>query len=217
MFEAIEYARTQLSPWAMHYLPELQQAAMALAFKADTACEPYCHLFSNQKWQDLIDLFHQELFRLNHLTPLSLLSIHLQVRVLYPMQPPCGFSPHNPACKPCFFASNFVPTPMQAGLSVLKTPLSFTDTCSQDDPLHLPAFRQLAADLPQAKHVHSKLICALTREVMDEHNVPMVLPNGYVYSERALQEMAAATGGRIICPKTGLVCEYNELRRAYVS
>ncbi len=67
----------------------------------------------------------------------------------------------------------------QAGLSALKTPLSLADSCCREDPLHLPAFRQLAEGLPYARHVHSKLICAITRELMDEHNPPAALPNGW--------------------------------------
>ena len=38
---------------------------------------------------------------------------------------------------------------------------------------------------------------------MNEHNPPMVLPNGYVYSEKAVQDMAARSEGMFTCPKTG--------------
>lgn len=51
-----------------------------------------------------------------------------------------------------------------------------------EDPLHLDSFRSLATPLPFSKHLHSKLVCHLTRELMNEDNPPMVLPNGYVYS-----------------------------------
>lgn len=63
---------------------------------------------------------------------------------------------------------------VQAGLSALKTPQSLAESCSREDPLHLPAFRALAQGLPFAKHVHSKLVCAVTKEIIDEHNPPMV-------------------------------------------
>jgi macrophage erythroblast attacher len=134
------------------------------------------------QWLELVDLFHQELFRLNFLPPTSLLAIHLQ-----------------------------------AGLSALKTPLSLGERCCREDPLHLPAFRALAAGLPFAKHVHSKLICAISHTLMDEHNPPAALPNGYVYSQRALQAMAADSGGRITCLRTGFQCDVSELRRVYIS
>ncbi|KAL4858795.1 hypothetical protein ACK3TF_001186 [Chlorella vulgaris] len=180
--EAIAYARRHLAPWAPQYMPELQQAATLLTFQAGLEIEPYKQLLDNARWLDLIDLFLQELYRLNSLPPTSLLLIHLQ-----------------------------------AGLSALKTPQSLADSCCREDPLHLPAFRTLAEGLPFAKHVHSKLMCALSHTLMDEHNPPAALPNGYVYSQKALAEMAAANGGRITCPRTGFSCDLSELRRVYVS
>jgi macrophage erythroblast attacher len=100
-------------------------------------------LLSRLQWGELVELFRQELYRLNTLPPTSLLSIHLQ-----------------------------------AGLSALKTPLSLEPGCCREDPLHLPAFRTLAEGLPFAKHVHSKLICAISHTLMNEHNPPAALPNG---------------------------------------
>lgn len=71
--------------------------------------------------------------------------------------------------------------------------------------------------LPQAKHVHSTLVCAVTREVMTDANPPMVLPNGYVYSRKAVEQLAAAHGGgRLACPKTGATYGLDEVRRAFV-
>jgi len=55
-----------------------------LAFKADTQCGPYKHLFEEQQWQSLVELFYQELYRLNNLTPQSVLAVHLQVRLCAP-------------------------------------------------------------------------------------------------------------------------------------
>ena len=64
------------------YEPQCVQRAMAvLAFKADTQCGPYKHLFEEQQWQSLVELFYQELYRLNNLTPQSVLAVHLQVRL----------------------------------------------------------------------------------------------------------------------------------------
>lgn len=83
----------------------------------------------------------------------------------------------------------------QAGLSALKTPLSLADGCCREDPLHLPAFRQLAEGLPYARHVHSKLICAITHELMDEHNPPAALPNG-----------CDGSGGTLTRGASGLCC-----------
>ncbi|DBB16480.1 TPA: hypothetical protein ACH3X3_014757 [Trebouxia sp. C0006] len=78
MMQAIKYARGHLAPWATVYLQDLQRAMAVLAFKADTQCGPYKHLFEEQQWQSLVELFYQELYRLNNLTPQSVLAVHLQ-------------------------------------------------------------------------------------------------------------------------------------------
>jgi hypothetical protein len=51
---------------------------------------------------------------------------------------------------------------------------------------------------------------------MNEANPPMVLPNGLVYSSKACEQIMAANGGKMVCPKTGAVCAPDELRRAFV-
>ena len=93
---------------------------------------------------------------------------------------------------------------LQAGLSALKTPQSLAGCGARADPLHLPAFRRLAEPLPFSKHVHSKLVCAITGEPMDEHNPPMVTPGGgAVYSEHGVSLVAARNGGTFVCPDSG--------------
>ncbi|EXB88501.1 hypothetical protein L484_017254 [Morus notabilis] len=79
---------------------------------------------------------------------------------------------------------------------------------------------------------------------MDTENPPQVLPNGYVYSSKvrfgvdqywmskilvyyfdlnlcslwqALEEMAKKNNGKITCPRTGFVCNYKDLVKAYIS
>lgn len=106
---------------------------------------------------------------------------------------------------------------LQAGLSALKTPFCYEDDCTKEDPLSQESFRKLASPLPYSKQHHSKLVCYITKELMDTENPPLVLPNGYVYSTKALEEMAKRNDGRITCPRTGLTCNYTELVKAYIS
>ncbi|KAI3924031.1 hypothetical protein MKW92_004254 [Papaver armeniacum] len=106
---------------------------------------------------------------------------------------------------------------LQAGLSALKTPFCFEEDCTKEDPLSQENFRKLAMPLPFSKQHHSKLVCYITKELMDTENPPLVLPNGYVYSTKALEEMAKKNGGKITCPRTGLVCNYSEVVKAYIS
>ncbi|KAG6728496.1 hypothetical protein I3842_02G175900 [Carya illinoinensis] len=106
---------------------------------------------------------------------------------------------------------------LQAGLSALKTPYCYEDDCSKEDPLSQDSFRKLAMPLPYSKQNHTKLVCNITKELMDTENPPQVLPNGYVYSTKALEEMAKKNNGKIACPRTGLVCNYSDLVKAYIS
>ncbi|XP_019453489.1 PREDICTED: macrophage erythroblast attacher-like [Lupinus angustifolius] len=106
---------------------------------------------------------------------------------------------------------------LQAGLSALKTPNCYEDDCPKEDPLSQEPFRKLATPLPYSKQNHSKLVCYITKEIMDTENPPQVLPNGYVYSTKALEEMAKKNNGRIICPRTDFVCNYTEVIKAYIS
>ncbi|KAG2730081.1 hypothetical protein I3843_01G271200 [Carya illinoinensis] len=106
---------------------------------------------------------------------------------------------------------------LQAGLSALKTPYCYEDDCTKEDPLSQDNFRKLALPLPYSKQHHSKLVCYITKELMDTENPPQVLPNGYVYSTKALEEMAKKNNGKITCPRTGLVCNYLDLVKAYIS
>ena len=54
------------------------------------------------------------------------------------------------------------------------------------------------------------------QEIMNDSNPPMVLPNGYVYSTRAIEAIAAQNAGRVVCPKTGATYAIDEIRRAFV-
>ncbi|PHT54259.1 hypothetical protein CQW23_08721 [Capsicum baccatum] len=93
----------------------------------------------------------------------------------------------------------------------------YEDDCTKEDPLSQESFRKLATPLPYSKQHHSKLVCYITKELMDTENPPLVLPNGYVYSTKALEEMAKRNDGRITCPRTGYTCNYTELIKAYIS
>uniref|UniRef100_A0A0D6QVT0 Macrophage erythroblast attacher n=1 Tax=Araucaria cunninghamii TaxID=56994 RepID=A0A0D6QVT0_ARACU len=106
---------------------------------------------------------------------------------------------------------------LQAGLTALKTPFCYEENCTKEDPLSQENFRDLASSLPYSKHIHSKLVCYISKELMDADNPPLVLPNGYVYSSKAMEEMARKNNGQVICPRTGRVCNFTELDKAFIS
>ncbi|KAF3788245.1 Macrophage erythroblast attacher [Nymphaea thermarum] len=106
---------------------------------------------------------------------------------------------------------------LQAGLSSLKTPFCYEEDCTKEDPLSQETFRKLAQPLPFSKQHHSKLVCYISKELMDADNPPLVLPNGYVYGTKALEDMAKKNGGRITCPRTSLVYNFSELAKVFIS
>jgi macrophage erythroblast attacher len=94
---------------------------------------------------------------------------------------------------------------LQAGLCALNTAHASREGGggARQDPLADPLLAQLATGLPHCKHVHSRLVCPITQQVMSEDNPPAALPNGYVYSRAALEALAAEGGGTLCCPRTG--------------
>lgn len=88
---------------------------------------------------------------------------------------------------------------------MLNTPRNDPDTAgyNPDDPLCHPEFLALARGLPLSKHIHSSWVCPISKALMDENNPPVVLPNGFVYSRAAMEEMAARNGGKVTCVRTG--------------
>ncbi|KAF3516584.1 hypothetical protein DY000_02061399 [Brassica cretica] len=88
---------------------------------------------------------------------------------------------------------HFLPNLLFFGdVSVILSPL-VTEGCTKEDPLSQESFRKLALPLPYSKKHHSKLVCYISKELMDTEN-PQVFPNGYVYSTKALKEMADKSG-----------------------
>eukprot|EP00271_Cylindrocystis_brebissonii_P003591 TRINITY_DN14734_c0_g1_i1.p1 TRINITY_DN14734_c0_g1~~TRINITY_DN14734_c0_g1_i1.p1 ORF type:complete len:411 (+),score=105.09 TRINITY_DN14734_c0_g1_i1:297-1529(+) len=105
---------------------------------------------------------------------------------------------------------------LHAGLAALKTPFAEEDGCPLEDPLAQPALRALAAPLPFSKHIRSKLVCRISREMMDGDNPPLVLPNGYAYSRKAMESQAQQNNGKVVCPRTGQEFNFEDLTKAYV-
>lgn len=75
---------------------------------------------------------------------------------------------------------------------------------------------QLAKPLPVAHCSHSKLVCYITGQPLNENNPPLVLPNGNVYGEMALKQMATENDGKVVCARTKEIYHYNELSKVYV-
>ena len=108
-------------------------------------------------------------------------------------------------------------TALHAGLAALKTAACYDDDArALNCPVCSAPGRALAAGLPRAHHGQSSLICRVTGGMMDENNPPLALPNGHVYSLKALHDMAAANDGVITCPQTGERFALEQLRSVYI-
>ena len=65
-------------------------------------------------------------------------------------------------------------------------------------PVCQPTLNTLAMSLPYAHCSQSRLVCNITGMPLNENNHPMMLPNGYVYGEQALEVQARKNEGQVI-------------------
>lgn len=135
--------------------------------------------------------------------------MHLQVGSLWPAAPsthmlhssaswqPAAAAPALISkCKWCLPSSARCLQSFNTATILCMCNFSSSDSCLQ-------SFQQLADGLPYAKHVHSKLMCSITHELMTGQTHPVMLPNGNVYSQRGIEQVAAANNGRIVDPLSG--------------
>jgi len=108
---------------------------------------------------------------------------------------------------------------LQAGLSALKTPNCYSkgdDKRNSDCPVCTVPLNTLAKPLPNAHSSHSRLICSISGEPMNECNPPLMFPNGHCYGQNAIQLNCAENGGKFICPSTGDVFRPEEAEKVFV-
>lgn len=104
-----------------------------------------------------------------------------------------------------------------SGLAALKAPVCGLPEHSHPNcPTCSPLLARLASSLPVAHRSRTSLVCRISGEVMDEHNPPLMLPNGMVYSKKALTRMAELDGGRVTCPRTQTRFQLAECRNVYI-
>ncbi len=160
--EFIELVRTQRCVEAVHHarkyfvnlnatqLIDVQKSMVLLAYVKSTDASTYQELLNINRWDQIIELFKQENYKIHQLPEQSSFTAILQ-----------------------------------AGLSSMKTPTCYRKVTSVKNincPVCHPSLNLIARQLPYAYCANSKLICAHSGESMNENNVPMMLPNGYVFS-----------------------------------
>lgn len=91
---------------------------------------------------------------------------------------------------------------VQAGLSALKTPQCYSQSSKNSNcPVCQQNINDVAEPLPFSHCAQSRLICRVTGKALNEHNLPMMLPNGQVYGQLALPSMTKENG-IVVCPRT---------------
>lgn len=115
--------------------------------------------------------------------------------------------------------SLFIST-LQAGIIALKTPACCGDRPemnSSECPICIEnTFGELSKTLPNVHKINSVLIDCVTREIMDEENPPIALPNGFVYSKRHITEIAKMNNDTVICPKTGESYKLTACKKVFI-
>ncbi|XP_072026731.1 E3 ubiquitin-protein transferase MAEA-like [Amphiura filiformis] len=106
---------------------------------------------------------------------------------------------------------------LEAGLASMKTPHCYNEiTKNADCPVCSKNLNELARNLPFAHCAQSRLVCSISGQIMNEHNPPMMLPNGFVYGEGSLTVMAAENDGKVVCPKTKDEYALDQLDKVFI-
>ncbi|KAL3864401.1 hypothetical protein ACJMK2_006087 [Sinanodonta woodiana] len=182
--EAVRHARKYLTCPSDDQLPDIQKVMGLLAFPSDTQLTHYKDLINPERWNDLVQQFRQENFKLHQLNSDSVFTVTLQ-----------------------------------AGLSALKTPHCYKSEASGKNaecPVCSRHLNELGKELPYSHCANSKLICYISGQSLNEHNPPMMLPNGYVYGYNALDAMATDNDGKVICPRTKEVFNFEDAEKVFV-
>ena len=107
---------------------------------------------------------------------------------------------------------------LQCGLASMKTPHCFhEDETKNDCPVCNRLFNKLAKPLPFAHSSQSRLLCHISGDCMNENNHPLMLPNGNVYGEVSLNQLASESeSNTIVCPKTLEEYALEEVRKIFI-
>ena len=111
-------------------------------------------------------------------------------------------------------------TCLNIGVSILKTVFwDDDDYFNENCPTCSNSFRSFAKGLKRQMILinNTNLIWKITGDIMNENNPPMMLPNYYIYSEKALKAQAAENNGYDICAKTKKKYRFKKCRKVYIS
>merc|ERR1719312_1458197 len=193
------------------HISVVQQAMGLLAFPITTVIQPYKDLLDASRWQTLIHQFRQENFRLHQLSSQCMFTVALQSGLAALKTPQC-------------YRNNFVLTGLSSLGQITDTqglplPLMVGSGVSEKNPecpVCDPHLNTIAQNLPFAHCSQSRLVCTISGTALNENNQPMMLPNGHVYGERALEAQARQNEGSVICPRTKEIYSFKDAEKVYI-
>ncbi|CAH2241155.1 jg11605 [Pararge aegeria aegeria] len=212
--EAVRYAKKHFSTYEDGQLDDIQHCMGMLAFPKDTDVEPYRSLLGNWRWGALVAQFRWEHARLLHPARLPALPVALQLGLAalntpYPFQISSKFYVNSTGLG-YLYVIRIEEIDRRTGVTdianrVAKLNWQWVGHCYNEStqvsacPACQPPLNALARLLPHAHCSHSRLVCRISRLPLNEHNQPMVLPNGQVYGEKVYGEKV-----RILFLRTGV-------------
>ncbi|OXH42203.1 macrophage erythroblast attacher isoform 1 [Cryptococcus neoformans] len=244
---AIAYARKYLSGWASAHMSEFQKGMSLLAFGEKTGVTPYRKLYDQSRWEAVRDQFRETFLDLYAQPSQSLLALALSAGLASLRLPSCvqHVRPNKSTGGDSISVNPVVPLlpavpPLHNLETTLFSPASSTHltapvggvpsspttdlhahpeavTGNIDCPTCDENMRVLASEVPMSHHVNSTIVCRISGRVMDSENEPLAFPNGYVYSSKALAEMAKNNFDVVTCPRTRESCAFGRLRKVYIS
>ncbi len=176
------------------------------------------------RWRRLIEQFRAENYRLFQLSTQSVFSVALQAGLSSLKTQRCSAKK-----RPATIAAAAMETNGNSSDDVIDDEEEEEDDDDEDSspstgpvdrnsecPVCQEPLHQLAQQLPYAHCSQSRLICYISGRPLNEHNQPMMLPNGFVYGEEALAKMALENEGQIICPRTKEIYAFDQAEKVYV-
>ncbi|XP_023328951.1 macrophage erythroblast attacher [Eurytemora carolleeae] len=200
--EAVHHARKFLASDDSSQLALVQQVMGLLAFPLNTPVQPYRDLLDQARWQTIVQQFRTENYKLHQLSSISLLNVTLQA----------GLS--SLKTQHCYSQQG---QHILAGLPSYMQELKHrNEERNIECPVCHPSLNALAVGLPYSHCSQSRLVCYMSGTLLNENNLPMMLPNGYVYGEQALRSMADLNEGQVVCPRTKEIYSFTEMEKVYV-
>mmetsp|Transcript_28569 Transcript_28569/g.39797 ORF Transcript_28569/g.39797 Transcript_28569/m.39797 type:complete len:432 (+) Transcript_28569:179-1474(+) len=195
--EALTYGREYLSTPPDSHLKTFLHAMGAVAFLpiTDNFPQRYKYLFEEKKWSDLESQFRVVLFKINGLPQRSEFSIRLQIGLEALKTPQCN---------------ERLDRKMKSEGDLVENLEGF------ECPVCSPGMYNLASELQAAHRTQSCLVCRMSGDTMDENNPPLALPNGNVYSRKALEINIKQNNGKIFDPSSGELFEMKDTKPVYV-